>query len=580
MSGREQAERLWSNIVELGPRRLAALGLIGLVVFLAVGLGAYYLSRPAQETLYTGLSREDVARIGGVLKDAGIRFDVSADGAAVLVPYGNTAQARMLLAEKGLPQSSKSGYELFNDLGSLGMTSFMQEVTRVRALEGEIARTIQGMKGVRAARVHIVLPERGSFRRDQQPPSASVVVRTEPADDRSGAQAIRQLVASAIPGMKPDRVTVIGADGTLLLSGDDGAQAPTGKMASLEKDFSREVQDRIRRALTPYLGLGNFEVSVAAQLNTDKTSTSETTYNPDQQVARSVRSVRENENSQNRSAQRPTSAQQNLPDQRTRSDGNDTASNETSKKEDLTNYEIGQKSVQTVSDGYAVKTLSVAVLVNRSRLVPQGGTQNGQPAPDAAVAAAIEKQIAEIEQIVASAAGASKDRGDTVKVAAVSFINDGQALEPVPPLSLADVMMRQSATLINAATILIVAGLLIWFGLRPALRAILAVPEAAQAEIAALEAAGAAAALPGAETGALPAPGGALAAGQIVPGQIVPGQPALAGPDGMPAMASLIEDMAEKAKNSPQKRLEQMIDLDEEQVAAILKRWLLREELA
>ncbi len=199
MSGREQAERLWSNIVELGPRRIAALGLIGLVVFLAVGLGAYYLSRPAQETLYTGLSREDVARIGGVLKDAGIRFDVSADGAAVLVPYGNTAQARMLLAEKGLPQSSKSGYELFNDLGSLGMTSFMQEVTRVRALEGEIARTIQGMKGVRAARVHIVLPERGSFRRDQQPPSASVVVRTEPADDRSGAQAIRQLVASAIP---------------------------------------------------------------------------------------------------------------------------------------------------------------------------------------------------------------------------------------------------------------------------------------------------------------------------------------------------------------------------------------------
>ncbi|KMO43154.1 flagellar M-ring protein FliF [Methylobacterium variabile] len=562
MSGREQAERLWSNIVELGPRRLAALGLIGLVVFLAVGLGAYYLSRPAQETLYTGLSREDVARIGGVLKDAGIRFDVSADGAAVLVPYGNTAQARMLLAEKGLPQSSKSGYELFNDLGSLGMTSFMQEVTRVRALEGEIARTIQGMKGVRAARVHIVLPDRGSFRRDQQAPSASVVVRTEPADDRSGAQAIRQLVASAIPGMRPDRVTVIGADGTLLLSGDEGGTAPTGRMASLEKDVSREVQDRIRRALTPYLGLGNFEVSVAAQLNTDKTSTNETIYNPDQQVARSVRSVRENENSQNRSAQRPTSAQQNLPDQRTRSDGNDTASNETSKKEDLTNYEISQKVIQTVSDGYAVKHLSVAVLVNRSRLA---AGQQGQEA-----AANVDKQIAEIEQLVASAAGASKERGDTIKVAAVGFINDGQALEPVPPLSITDVMVRQSATLINAATILVVAGLLIWFGLRPALRAILAVPEAAQAEVAALEAGAAAAALPGApEAGALPAPG-----------PIVPGQPALAGPEGMPAMASLIEDMAEKAKHSPQKRLEQMIDVDEEQVAAILKRWLLREEPA
>ncbi len=382
------------------------------------------------------------------------------------------------------------------------------------------------MKGVRAARVHIVLPERGSFRRDQQPPSASVVVRTEPADDRSGAQAIRQLVASAIPGMKPDRVTVIGSDGTLLLSGDDGAQAPTGKMASLEKDMSREVQDRIRRALTPYLGLGNFEVSVAAQLNTDKTSTSETIYNPDQQVARSVRSVRENENSQNRNSQRPTSAQQNLPDQRTRSDGNDTASNETSKKEDLTNYEIGQKVVQTVSDGYALKHLSVAVLVNRSRLAAQAG----QPGQDAATVN-LDKQIAEIEQIVASAAGASKDRGDTVKVAAVGFINDGQSMEPVPPLSIADVMMRQSATLINAATILVVAGLLIWFGLRPALRAILAVPEAAQTEIAALEAAGAAAALPGAamaEAGALPAPG------QALPGRRSPARRRSPAPTGCP----------------------------------------------
>ncbi|GJD80666.1 flagellar M-ring protein [Methylobacterium gregans] len=559
MSGREQAERLWSNIIELGPRRLIALGLVGLLVFVGVGLGAYYLSRPAQEPLYTGLSREDVGRIGGVLKDNGIPFDVSADGTAVMVAYGNTAQARMLLAEKGLPQSSKSGYELFNDLGSLGMTSFMQEVTRVRALEGELARTIQGMKGVRAARVHIVLPDRASFRRDQQPPSASVVVRTEPADDVSGAQAIRQLVAAAIPGLKADRVTVIGSDGTILMSGDDSSLAPTGKMASLEKIVSREVQDNIRRTLTPYLGTGNFEVSVATQLNTDKTSTNETIYNPDQRVERSTRSVRESENAQNRKSERPTTAQQNLPDQRTRSDGNDTSSNETSKKEDLTNYEISQKTIQTVSDGYAIRHLSVAVLVNRSRLAAQGGPEGKGPS--------VEAQIAEIEQLVASAAGFSKERGDTVKVAAVGFINDGQALEPVPPLSATDVLLRQSGTLINAATILVVAALLIWFGLRPALRAILATPEAAQTEMAAIEgtanpALAAAASTPG--EAALAAPG-------ADPASLAP-----------PAMANLIEDMAQtmadKMERSPQKRLEQMIDLDEEQVAQILKRWLMREE--
>ncbi|GJD87508.1 Flagellar M-ring protein [Methylobacterium hispanicum] len=561
MSGREQAERLWSNIIELGPRRLVALGLVGLLVFVGVGLGAYYLSRPAQEPLYTGLSREDVGRIGGVLKDNGIPFDVSADGTAVMVAYGNTAQARMLLAEKGLPQSAKSGYELFNDLGSLGMTSFMQEVTRVRALEGELARTIQGMKGVRAARVHIVLPDRASFRRDQQPPSASVVVRTEPADDVSGAQAIRQLVAAAIPGLKADRVTVISSDGTILMSGDDSSLAPSGKMASLERIVSREVQDNIRRTLTPYLGTGNFEVSVATQLNTDKTSTNETIYNPDQRVERSTRSVRESENAQNRKSDRPTSAQQNLPDQRTRSDGNDTSSNETSKKEDLTNYEISQKTIQTVSDGYAIRHLSVAVLVNRSRLAAQGGPDGKGEGKGPSV----EAQIAEIEQLVASAAGFSKERGDTVKVAAVGFINDGQSLEPVPPLSATDVLLRQSGTLINAATILVVAALLIWFGLRPALRAILATPEAAQTEMAAIEgAANPALAAAGAGEAALAPPG-------ADPTALAP-----------PAMANLIEDMAQtmaaKMEHSPQKRLEQMIDLDEEQVAQILKRWLMREE--
>jgi len=564
MSGLQHAERLWNNILALGGRRIAALSLIGVVVFLAVGLGAYYLSRPAQETLYTGLSREDVGRIGSVLKDANIPFDVSADGAAVLVSYGNTATARMLLAEKGLPQSAKSGYELFNDLGSLGMTSFMQEVTRVRALEGEIARTIQGMKGVKAARVHIVLPDRGSFRRDQQPPSASVVVRTEPADDVSGAQSIRHLVASAVPGMKPDRVTVIGSGGALLLSGDDTTAQPTGKMATLEKSVGQEVQDNIRRTLTPYLGLGNFEVSVAARLNTDKTVKNETIFNPDQRVERSTRAVRETENAQNRNAAKTTSAAQNLPDARTRSDGNDSSSNETQKREDLTNYEISSQTIQTVSDGYAIRQISVAVLVNRARLASLAG-------PDA-TKAQIDAQVAEIEQLVGSAAGFNKERGDNVKVAAVGFVNDGQPLEAVPPLGIMDVLMRQSATLINAGTILLVAGLLIWFGLRPAMRAILEIPAAQQEEVLALAAATAAANASGnAALADGTAPALALGSTGVVAGEVA----SLAAPAG--GVAGMIEDLADKLARSPQKRLEQMIETDEAQAAEILKRWLLRE---
>src|SRR6185295_15246034 len=122
MIGREQLEKLWLSLLGLGGRRLAALGVIGLSVFAGVALASYYLSRPQLETLYTGLTATDISRIGAALKEAGIGFDVNAQSTAVLVRYGQTAQARMLLAEKGLPSSASAGYELFDKLGSMGLT--------------------------------------------------------------------------------------------------------------------------------------------------------------------------------------------------------------------------------------------------------------------------------------------------------------------------------------------------------------------------------------------------------------------------------------------------------------------------
>ncbi len=251
MNFSDQLQKLVDNLTKLGWRRLAALGLIGLSVFAVVGLGGYYLSRPAFEVLYAGLDRQDVASIGSALTEAGIAFDVSTDGTTVKVRYSETAHARMLLAEKGLPHSANSGYELYDKLGSLGLTSFMQDVTRVRALEGEIARTIQTMNGIRAARVHIVLPDEGSFRRARQPPSASVVIRSDTiADDHTG-QAIRHLVAAAVPGMTLDQVTVLNTDGTLLTAGGEADEAAPGKMLALEKTVAKDVGDNIRHELTP-----------------------------------------------------------------------------------------------------------------------------------------------------------------------------------------------------------------------------------------------------------------------------------------------------------------------------------------
>ena len=182
-------------------------------------MAGYYLSRPTMETLYSGLDRDDIAAIGAALREAGVAFDVNAESTIILTPAGQAATARMILAEKGLPRSGAVGNELFDKLGSLGLTSFMQDVTRLRALEGELARTIQMMRTVKAARVHIVLPDEGSFRRERQPSSASVVIRTDGGDDRATGQAIRHLVASAVPGMKIDDVTVLNVDGRLLASG-------------------------------------------------------------------------------------------------------------------------------------------------------------------------------------------------------------------------------------------------------------------------------------------------------------------------------------------------------------------------
>ncbi len=156
----------------------------------------------------------------------------------------------MLLAEKGLPHSTNAGYELFDKMGSLGLTSFMQEVTRVRAIEGELARTIQTMRGIKAARVHIVLPDEGSFRRNREPASASVVIRTENPEDTSSAQAIRHLVAAAVPGMALEGVTVLNTDGVMLASGSDAADAAPAGMLTLEKSVSQDIQDRVRKTLT------------------------------------------------------------------------------------------------------------------------------------------------------------------------------------------------------------------------------------------------------------------------------------------------------------------------------------------
>lgn len=542
--GREGLSRLFASVAGLGARRLVALAVVGIVVMAVIGVGAAYLGKPQQEVLYGGLSRDDVGRVGAALREAGIDFDVSADGTTVNVNYGQTARARMLLAEKGLPQSTDSGYEIFNKVGSFGLTSFMQDVTKTRALEGELARSIQSMNGVKAARVHLVLPDRGSFRSVQQAASASVVISTSMPTDTSPAQAIRHLVAAAVPGLKIDNVTVLNTEGTVLASGGDSESASTGKMATVEQTINQDIEAKVRRTLTPYLGIGNFQVSVVSRVNIDRSTSTETIFDPTSRVERSVRTVRENALAQNSSSDTATSVSQNLPAPKSIADNGKNSNETNDRREELTNYEVSSRTIETAHDGFKIENLSIAVLVNKEQLAAAAGK--------GADALPVEHQMMEIEQLVSAAAGFTKTRGDQLKVAAVSFISDAPQEMPAPGIFAK--LAEQFGALLNALALIVVAVVTVLFGLRPAVRAIMARPA-------------------GAMMSANPSDGSDSAPQAVANDGTaqIPG-----GSDNV----NLIEDVTKRMNRSPQKRLEQIVEYDEAQAAAILRQWLRQDEAA
>ncbi|OBQ73677.1 flagellar basal-body MS-ring/collar protein FliF [Mesorhizobium erdmanii] len=547
----EQIQSIISNLRGFGVKRLAMLAGIAVLVMGVIGIASVYLNRPAYDTLYVGLDRSDVNQIGLVLGEAGIGFDVGADGTSVLVPAGTTAQARMLLAEKGLPTSANAGYELFDNVGAMGLTSFMQQITRVRALEGEIARTIQSISGIKAARVHIVMSERANFRRDEQQPSASVVIRYAGIDAEKSAQSIRHLVAAAVPGLSADKVTVLDSNGNLLAAGDDPSNTSAARTLGVEQTVEAQIGDNIRRALTPYLGPDNFRASVKAEVNTDTRQTEETIFDPNSRVERSVQSVRANENSNQKQASTPSSVEQNLPETQATSTEGPQTSSANDRKEEITNYEINSKKIATVSNGYTVTKMSIAVVVNQDRLK----TILGKDATPEQIA----KRVADIQKMVSSATGLDDKRGDVIDVSAVEFI-DGLDGEAIPQAGMLDSIGQHAGTLINAGAFIVVVFLVAFFGLRPMAAALTAratpalsgpnfdevqrslpTPEAA----ASADAGAAIGALPGARPGTTP-----------------------------------LDDLRQKIRPAPQERLARMVDLNEERTAQILRKWAAQEVAA
>jgi flagellar M-ring protein FliF len=543
----EQIKSILDNLRSLGPKRLAMMGGAGAIVVAVILTASIWLNRPAFETLYVGLDRSDVGQIGMVLSESGIRYDVSSDGTAVMVPTGRTGQARMLLAERGLPTSSNAGYELFDNVGSFGLTSFMQEVTRVRALEGEIARTIQSITGIKSARVHIVMPERASFRREEQAPTASVVVRAGGTDAIKAAIAIRHLVSAAVPRLTPDKVTVLDASGDLLVAGDDPNNNSATRSITIERTVESQIEDNIRRALAPYLGHENFRTSVKAEVNTDMRQIEETIFDPESRVERSVQIVRANDQANQRQAAPPATVQQNLPDEQLGAGEGPASSEQRERREETTNYEMNSKRIATVSNGYSVSRLSIAVVVNRERLAAVLGAD--------ATPERIAERIAEIEKLVASAAGFDTARGDAMNVSSVEFI-DGIAGTEMAEAGFLEAAGRHAGTMINALAFIVVVFLISWFGLKPMVAAVTGKKEAdGEMNFGDLQL-------------SLPNPLDAL---QLP-------DPLAAGGDPMSAFGGpfpdhMADDIRFKIKPAPQDRLAQMVDLNEERSAMILRKW-------
>ena len=543
----EQIKSIIDNLRTFGPKRLAILGGVGATVIAVILTASLYLNRPTYETLYVGLDRNDVGQIGTVLSESGIRYDVSSDGTSITVPVGSTGQARMLLAERGLPTSSNAGYELFDNVGSFGLTSFMQEVTRVRALEGEIARTIQSISGIKSARVHIVMPERASFRREEQAPTASVVIRASEADGMKAAMAIRHMVAAAVPRLAADKVTVLDASGDLLATGDDPSNNSFARSLSVERTVETQIEENIRRALAPYLGPENFRASVKADVNTDSRQTEETIFDPESRVERSVQVVRANDQANQTQAAPPTTVQQNLPDEAVEAGQGPASSEQRERREETTNYELNSKRIATVSNGYSVSRLSIAVVVNQDRIMAVMG-ENATPE-------LLQERIAEIQTVVSSATGFDAARGDVINVTSVEFLDSAEGVEAAAPTWL-EAAGRHTGTMINALAFVVVVFLVSWFGLRPMVAAVTKKDETA----------------------------GAMNFDDIqlsLPNPLDAMQ--LAGDTDDPTSGPLPDHMANdirfKLKPAPQDRLAQMVDLNEERSALILRKWA-NQELA
>lgn len=415
------------QIFPLPPAGGKAMALIGLAAVVAIVAGLWLWGKqPEYRVLFSNVTDRDGGDIIGVLTQMNVPYQFTEGGGAILVPADKVHEARLKLASQGLPKGGGVGFELMENQ-KLGVSQFLEQVNYQRALEGELARSMQAISAVQSARVHIAFTKQSVFVREEQKPTASVVLNLYPGRTLDSGQisAVTHLVSSSVPGLSPKSVTVLDQSGNLL-SEKENAAGGAGMDASQLKyvqDYERGVARRIEAILFPIVGKDNVHAEVSAEIDFSRTEQAAETYKPNQDAAQAaIRSQQISESNNSGGAaigvpgaltnQPPAPAAAPVNQQ-----GGATASAATpagnSRKDATTNYEV-DKTIQYVQKPMGgVKRLSAAVVVNYKKVLDKKGTASFVP-----LSAAEKNQI---DALVKEAMGFSQVRGDTLNVTNTRF---------------------------------------------------------------------------------------------------------------------------------------------------------------
>ena len=396
----------------LGAARMAAmaavtLALIGFFSFLMIRM-----TTPQMVPLFTDLSVEDSASIVKDLERQAIAYQLKNDGAIVMVAKDNVARLRMKLAENGLPKGGGVGYEIFDKSDALGSTTFVQNINHLRALEGELARTIRGIDRVQAARVHLVLPDRPLFSRDKIDASASIVLKVRGSLEPQQVRAIRHLVATAVNGLKPERISVVDETGKLLADGAaqsdplEGAGADDRKAA-----YEKRLRQQVEAIVSSVVGPGHARVEITADFDLNRITQTSDKFDPDGRVVRSSQTREESSSTGDDKAGGPVSVGNELPGAAKQPAGG--ASDQNRKTEEIVNYEISRTTKTEVTEAGRLNRISAAVLVDGTYNKDAKGQLTYQPLP--------KEEVDRITALVRSAIGFNAKRGDQVEVVNLRF---------------------------------------------------------------------------------------------------------------------------------------------------------------